>query len=149
MPISRLKDDDYVIMDNFQLKVVAHGRKALEYAIKLALLRHRSGVKHWAIHARFGMILFWMEPTHFHKGDIKKINELPAPYSDDEAVQFVWQWLSKLKHEDIRQFDGPEPGIDGDVDPDGFEVSTNEWGHGGGMNEGVVAIRPAWRLCGK
>lgn len=120
----------FVAPSNFEVCVESCGKPHFEAALRMCFDDHATAT-HYKITPQ-GIELYWHESS---KGD-----PLPYPMDASAAVEFVWNWLKKADR-------GPEPGIDGSTEPDGFRITTPQTGDG--WSYAIIRIQPVWSLYGK
>ncbi|MDD5605714.1 MAG: hypothetical protein PHR51_00010 [Patescibacteria group bacterium] len=133
--------------------------EALSHAVHLAFLCECSGGKprtftHYEVIPGCGLCLYdWVDDKADHKP-----SALPNPYTADQAVTFIRQWLENITakdDEEFRQFAGPEPDTDGSTSHTAFILGTSPKDvlrddQNIRLNgQLILVVRPAWMVYGK
>lgn len=112
-----------VYCSNFRVSVESFGKTHFAETMRMCFDAHRIAT-HYVVDEK-GLHLFWA--PH------EKAAPLPYEMAADEAIGFAWGWLKKADR-------GPEPGLDGSVEPTGFVVETPR----GGWWQAIATIRAVW-----
>lgn len=129
-----------IAMDNFAVRVVGgwerDGNDDLMPVLQLAM-NHHGKCTGWSV--RDGQTLL----LHWHNGDAG-VTPLLAPLTTPKDVHgLVVSWLV------ANPAKGELQNSDADEEPEAFEASTDQWGHGGGVHSAMIAIKPRTRWIGK
>lgn len=136
--------------------------EALSHAVHLAFLCQGPGAEpmtftHYEVIPGVGLCLYAFA---YDSGDSIKLPALPNPYTADQAVPFIRQWLESATAKDdekFRQFAGPEPDTDGSTSRTAFILGTSsedvlfdDDDKNVQLNgELILVVRPAWMVYGK
>lgn len=126
-------------MDNFRIDTTWEGEKTFRTILELVIKQKTGrGIEYYAIDPKFGMVLFWTEPTQGFKHSALKL-----PYRMDipAAIDFVWNWLKTADY-------GGQPDHDGD-NGKGWRIYNESWGHVNSEWAAICAIQPEWAMYGK
>jgi len=131
-------------MDNRLFNVNGEGDDMLFKTLELAFLQWggKTTCKGWKQTKENGLILCWWCGTD-------RITPMPAGLTAEECFSFVTAWLKSdfAKTVDFGRWceDSDHDGHNGM----GWQVYCEDWGHVGGENGAIVAVRPAYMWYGK
>jgi hypothetical protein len=146
-------------MDNRTVDIVSEGKKALQHAIGIIWSNAPGGkATHYKIAKYEEKVDYYGTPTSRHIVSTKESIDgvltlilfwhaekdaiaLPYPLTEDEAVNFIDGWLTKVEYEG-------QPDHDGD-NGKGWRVFTEQWGHVAGNHYAIVGVQPVWAMYGK
>lgn len=159
--MSSRKDELSIIMDNFKIELVAESIGAMRRGLEIAFAAHSGTAKGWGVKhidqneeipeyndsaprllgvssvPHDVLVFYWSKP----EGDYE-YHEFPTKMDAEGASKIAMDWLNE------KGIFGDEPDHDGSNNK-GFYLFCNTWGHVLNSHYGMVAIGPAWAMCGK
>ena len=144
-------------MDNFQINVLACGKKNLQRGLEIAFSGgdwdpSKPIASHWAIDPEKGFVLLWGHPGGYSPEDKQKL--IHPFYTNLDAVsatEAIWAWLQNLGSEEYTG-KAQDAGWSDEVgNKKAWRVYTDGvWGHVEGyFSYAICAVKPEWAWIGK